>query len=272
MVHFAEKRAHIRNLCKLPATIEEVEDSFLYRARLVNYSNTGMFLESDVVLDSETEIVVGIENSPFDLPTVSSVSSASDAPGCYRAKVKWEKNIQDSIFNFGYGVHIIADEDKKKRRDGDTQKSRELRKHPRRPYSKSVYFSDTNQYHKGLATNISRRGVFIETKNAFKVGQIIKLVIPGTRIDDGAMLKGEVAHCRQTGIGIEFKSLLRKKVPIKDRGGRRSGNDRRKLKFSGYSSEMRSGKNRRSGPDRRKLKNLRFRKVLNPADGLKKKK
>ena len=65
MVHFAEKRAQIRSLCKLPATIEEVNDSFLYRARLVNYSNTGMFLESDVVLDSEAEIVVGIENSPL---------------------------------------------------------------------------------------------------------------------------------------------------------------------------------------------------------------
>jgi hypothetical protein len=67
-VRYSEKRAHNRNLCKLPATIEEIKDSFLYRARLVNYSNTGMFLETDVVLESETEIVVGIENSPFDSP------------------------------------------------------------------------------------------------------------------------------------------------------------------------------------------------------------
>jgi Tfp pilus assembly protein PilZ len=230
-----------------------------------------MFLETDVVLDSETEIVVGIENSPFDSPTTSSMSSDSGAPECYRAKVVWQKNVEGSIFNFGYGVHIIADEEKKSPQDEDLQKSPELRKHPRRSYSKSVYFSTENQYYKGLATNISRRGVFIETKDAFEVGQIIKLVIPGTRIDDGAMLKGEVAHCRQTGIGVEFKSLLRKKDPIKDRGGRRSGNERRKRNFSEYSPEMRSGKYRRSGPDRRKLKNLRYRKALNPGDELIKK-
>jgi Tfp pilus assembly protein PilZ len=265
-VHYSEKRAHNRNLCKLPATVEEIKDSFLYRARLVNFSNTGMFLETDVVLDSETEIVVGIENSPLDSSTTASISSASGSPGRYRAKVVWQRNIQGSIFNFGYGVHIITEEDKKSSQAGDFQKNRELRKYPRRSYAKSVYFSAENQYYKGLVTNISRRGVFIETKDEFEVGQIIKLVIPGTRIDDGAMLKGEVAHCRLTGIGVEFKSLLRKKDPIKDRGGRRSGNDRRNLKFSEYSPDMRSGKNRRSGPDRRKLKNLRYRKMPDSGD------
>jgi hypothetical protein len=86
------------------------------------------------------------------------------------------------------------------------------------------------------------------------------------------MLKGEVAHCRQPGIGVEFKSLLKKKDSIKDRGGRRSGNDRRKLNFSEYSPEMRFGKNRRSGPDRRKLKNLRFRKAPDSGDDLNNKK
>jgi hypothetical protein len=105
---------------------------------------------------------------------------------------------------------------------------------------------------------------YMLSKDAFEVGQTVKLVIPGTRIDDGAMLKGEIAHCRQTGIGVEFKSLLRKKVPIKDRGGRRFGTDRRKRKLAEYSPDMRSGKNCRSGPDRRRLKNVRFRKVLNP--------
>ena len=224
-MHYSEKRAHNRNPCKLPATLEEIKDSFLYRARLLNYSNSGMFLETDVILDSETEIVVGIENPPFDFPTTFSLNPDSEAPGCYRAKVVWQKNIPGSIFNFGYGVRFIADEDKKRPPGRDFQKSRESRKHPRKSYTKSVYFSAENQFYKGLAGNISRRGIFIETQDAFETGQIIKLVVPGTRIYDGTMLKGEVAHCRQTGIGVEFKSFLRKKNTHKNRVARRSGSD-----------------------------------------------
>jgi Tfp pilus assembly protein PilZ len=267
MVHHTEKRANPRNLCKIPATIEELKDSFLYRARLVNYSNNGMFLETDVVLDSGAEILIGIEDSLFSSP-----SHFSDGPACYRARIIWQKDTAGSIFNFGYGAQIVPDQDKKGSQGRDLNKKQELREHPRRPCSKPVVFASDNQYYKGSIKNISRRGIFVEIKGAFTVGQIIKLGIPGTSIDKGIMLKGEVVHLGQTGIGVNFKSLLRKKDYVKDMGGRRSGDDRGKLFFSEYSPENRSDKDRRRNLERRKLKNLEHRKSFNLSDAFKSKK
>ena len=254
MVHYSEKRVYPRNFCKLPATIEEVEDNFLYRARLINYSNTGIFLETDVVLESGTEIVVGVEDSLFPFQVTTATPDAFDSPECYRARVIWQKSIEDSIFNYGYGAQIITEEDKKSSQDGTFQEKPELREHPRKPYSKVALFTSGKQFYKGLVKNISRRGVFVETKGAFNTGQIIKLVIPGTSIDNGVMLKGEVVRCDQAGIGVEFKSLLRKKGTIQEPDGRRSGSDRRRPLFSAYAPEKRSGGDRRTAPDRRKLK------------------
>lgn len=265
MAHYAEKRANPRMSCKVPVTIEELKDSFLYRARLVNYSKNGMFLETDVILDPEAEIVIGIEDSPF-----TSRESSSDAPVCYRASVKWHRNIKGSIFNFGYGVQIIPDADKKESPASGSQGKQDLRQHPRRAYSKPVFFTSENQFYKGLTRNISRQGVFVKTKGSFNAGQTIKLVIPGTKIDNGVMLKGEVIHLNQTGIGVKFKTLLRKKEPIKDRGGRRSGDDRRRMYFSEYAPEKRSGQDRRTGSDRRSLKNIKRRQRFNMNDTLKK--
>jgi hypothetical protein len=189
---------------------------------------------------------------------------------CYRATIKWQKNIWGSIFNFGYGVRIIPEADKRKLPASGSQAKRDLRKHPRRAYVKLVYFTSENQFYKGLARDISRHGVFVETKGNFNVGQTIKLVVPGTKIDNGVMLKGEVIHLNQTGIGVKFKTLLRKKITIKDMGGRRSGDDRRRMYFSEYAPEKRSGQDRRTGSDRRSLKNIKRRQRFNMTDAEKK--
>ena len=138
-----------------------------------------------------------------------------------------------------------------------------MRKHPRKPYSKPVFIASENQYYTGLIKNISRRGIFIKIKDNFTVGQLIKLVVPGTKIDKGVMLIVEVVHMSPTGIGVEYKSLLKKRDIIKDRGGTRSGTDRRKMFISDYFPEKRSEKDRRKGGDRRRLQYLRYRKSLN---------
>jgi Tfp pilus assembly protein PilZ len=256
MVHYRNKRADPRNPCKLPATVEEVKDNFLYRARLVNYSNNGVFLETDVILESGTEIVVGIENSPFEAPSSPATSDASGGPECYRARVIWQKDIQGSIFNYGYGAHLIFEDDQIPPQAGEFRGKPELREHPRKSYAKVALFTCGAQFYKGLIKNVGRRGVFIETKGEFNVGQIIKLVIPGTRIDNGVMLKGEIVRCDPTGIGVKFKSLLKKKNAAGDQNGRRSGSERRRRFLAGYSPEQRTGADRRTTSDRRKNKHI----------------
>ena len=50
--------------------------------------------------------------------------------------------------------------------------------------------------------------MFIETKDSFNEGQTVRLVIPGTKIDNGTMLKGEIKHLNRIGIGVQFKRIL----------------------------------------------------------------
>jgi Tfp pilus assembly protein PilZ len=86
---------------------------------------------------------------------------------------------------------------------------RDLRKYSRRVFTKAIFFSSQNQYFAATTTNISKGGVFIETRDKFKKGQIIKLVIAHTKITKGVILKGRVVHLRREGIGIKFLSLIK---------------------------------------------------------------
>ena len=208
MVQFSEKREDVRALHKVPVVVEDLEDGFIYRARMVNYSKSGMYLETDVVLDLEAEIYVGIEDSPYTLP---SNTESSKLTQYFRAQIRWQKELKNNLFNFGCGVNILSVGDEKSMRDKNIQLKQELRKHPRKSYTKPVLFTSDNQYYKGLINNISRAGAFIKTKDIFSIGQIVRLVIPGTKIDKGVMLKGKVVRFDHKGVGVKFMNILRRR-------------------------------------------------------------
>jgi Tfp pilus assembly protein PilZ len=208
MVQYSEKRASERTTYKVPVTVEDLEDGFIYRARMVNYSEYGMYLETDVFLKLGAAIYIEIEDSPYAPP---SSTAPAKVPTYFRAKIRWQKELKDSFFKFGYGVNTISVEDALNLQAKKFQVKQDLREHPRRSYPKPVFFTSQNQYYKGLINNISRCGVFIETRDRFTVTQIIKLVIPGTKIDKGVMLKGEVVRFDQSGVGVKFKSILKSK-------------------------------------------------------------
>jgi hypothetical protein len=113
--------------------------------------------------------------------------------------------------------------------------NRDPRQYPRRPYVKSVFFKCHQHHHKGVIINISRSGVFIETKNKFFFGQTIELIIPNRKIDKSVKLKGWVVRLSHNGMGVTFKRILE----------RRSGKERR------------SDLDRRSGLDRRERRKRR---------------
>ncbi len=85
---------------------------------------------------------------------------------------------------------------------------RDLRKYSRRVFTKAIFFSSQNQYFAAITTNISNGGVFIETRDKFKKGQTITLIIARTKITKGVMLKGRVVHLKRQGFGLKFLSLL----------------------------------------------------------------
>jgi hypothetical protein len=92
-----------------------------------------------------------------------------------------------------------------------------------------VFKCDNQQYNKGLIINISRSGVFIETKNKGFLGQAIKLVIPNKKIDKRVRIKGWIVRLSRTGIGVTFKDALERRSGKERRSDldRRRGLDRR---------------------------------------------
>jgi Tfp pilus assembly protein PilZ len=210
MVHYHEKRAAARKAYKAPITVEDLKTSTIYRARMVNYCKTGLHFETDWLLEPGKKIYIEMENLP-------EVSSSSDLKDRYRAEIIWHTKLENSLCKHGYGVKFISGSGKENLQSvglKDTKtNSEDLRKHPRRSYHKTVLFISQNQAYQGLANNISNGGIFIETKDKFSVGQIIRLVIPGTKIDKGVMLKGEVIHVKPKGVGVKFTGLLNKGKP-----------------------------------------------------------
>ena len=90
-----------------------------------------------------------------------------------------------------------------------TKRFIDLRKFSRKPFRRATIFACRNRYYAGLTQNISKGGVFIETRNRFAEGQIITLVISRTKIEKGVMLKGRVIHRNRRGFGLKFLSLLK---------------------------------------------------------------
>ena len=85
----------------------------------------------------------------------------------------------------------------------------ELRKFPRKILTRAILFTDQNRYFAAITKNISKGGIFIETRDKFKKGQIIKLVIAHTKITKGVILKGSIVHLRKQGFGLKFLSILK---------------------------------------------------------------
>jgi Tfp pilus assembly protein PilZ len=211
MVQYYEKRADTRKAHKAPITVEDLKAGKSYRGRMVNYCKNGLYFETDSLLESGTEIFIEIENLP-------GASSFSDHKDSYPAEIRWRTKLKNSLCKHGYGARYIIGSDIENVQNDrlkETKNDREeLRKHPRRSYQKTVLFVSQNEAYQGLANNISNGGIFIETKDKFSVGQIIRLVIPGTKIDKGVMLKGEVIHVKPKGVGVKFINLLNKGKPV----------------------------------------------------------
>jgi hypothetical protein len=83
------------------------------------------------------------------------------------------------------------------------------RRFPRKPFRRATIFACQNRYYAGLTQNISKGGVFVETRKRFAKGQIITLVISRTNIEKSVMLKGQVIHLNRRGFGLQFTSLLK---------------------------------------------------------------
>ena len=63
MARSAERRTNLRHIYKAPVLVQESNNIYIYRARMVNYSHKGMYIETDIAFDGATDLIVGIEDS-----------------------------------------------------------------------------------------------------------------------------------------------------------------------------------------------------------------
>jgi Tfp pilus assembly protein PilZ len=197
-----EKRNNARIDHRGPITIENIKAGVMHRAKMMNFSASGLYFEADNLLQPGEEIFVGIDDSPF--------ASSKDTYECYRVKIVWRKKLKKSAFYYGYGAKHTLDPRKVKSQKGDAMEWNDIRKHQRRPYSKSIRFAAKDLIFEGFLKNISSAGVFIEANENFSAGQILTFEIP-LKKNQKANVKGEVVWSSPDGFGVKFLSIDKQK-------------------------------------------------------------
>jgi hypothetical protein len=205
MLQYIEKRSDRRINHSAPIIVEDINENYIYRAILINYSKHGLCFKSDVTLNKGTEICIGIES--FN----KNFNNLDGSPGYYQGTIRWGREISHNLVNHEYGVNINSVVATPIHHNEIPAKRKNLRKHRRRLYPKPVFFVSQNQYFQGFIHDISRNGALIESKDHFSIGQMIRLVIPGTKIDNGIMLSAKVVRLCDSGIGVKFKKLIQGK-------------------------------------------------------------
>lgn len=179
-----------------PITLENIDIGKLRTARMYNFSDFGLYFEADVRLEPDTEIRIGIPNSPF--------APQPDKHENYRGVIRWRKPLKKSSFYYGYGVEFLEgdSEDRDEKPEPDSQKH--PRKHPRKKCSIPLKYESKRLLYRGMVENISRGGIFIKSKSDVEVGQRIRVAIPLKKNGKFAKMTGKVTWHNQSGFGVKF--------------------------------------------------------------------
>jgi hypothetical protein len=188
-----ENRSDVRLQHSARIVLEDFEGGVMNEARMVNYSKKGLYFESDFYLVPGTEIFAGINDSPL--------ASDSDVYECYRARIKWRKFLEDSVFDYGYGIEIQSRVDRRKQ----AGKGAESRQHARRPCAIPTLIEDKKRRVRGEILDASQGGVFITCEEPVPVGQKVSVMIPLKKKQKLVVRVGEVVRSDSKGIGVKFQ-------------------------------------------------------------------
>jgi len=166
-------------------TLESLQTGVNENTRMVNCSDDGIYFESDQFLQPGAEVFVRIENYPH---------SQTETYKCHHTKIIWGKRLQNTPYAYGYGAKDVDISNKQNPLETDSGLMKDLRKHPRKYYDKTAFFRFKNSSYDGFINDISRNGCFIENREFLNIGEILDLVIPGTKFDGNNILKVEVVR------------------------------------------------------------------------------
>jgi hypothetical protein len=196
-----DKRHHKRMNRHAMITLESLQIGINENSRMVNCSDNGLYFESDQFLQPGSEIFLRIGNFPH---------SQTETYKCHHAKVIWGKRLNNTSYAYGYGVKYVALSNKQNSSETDSEEIKDLRRHPRKYCNKPATFGFENKSCDGFISDISRNGCFIEILEFLNNGQILDLVIPGTKFSENNMLKVEVVRLSPIGVGVKFKRIINK--------------------------------------------------------------
>ena len=197
-----EKRHHARMNHNTIATIESLDIGVIESNRVLNGSRDGAYFESDQLLLPGSKVFVRIKNHP---------NSQSEDYRCHHARIKWGKRLKNSPYAYGYGVRYVVLQNEKGLVETEWTPIKDLRKYTRIYFNKPATIGFENKFYDGVICDISRNGCFIGNFEPLDIGQIVKLVLHGTKFNQIGKLNVEVVRLSPIGIGVKFKSIIKKK-------------------------------------------------------------
>lgn len=198
-----EKRDHTRFDYQAPIVLEDAKFGILQGARMFNYSDFGLYFETDHFLAPGTDIYIGIPNSPF--------TPDPDVFERYHAAIKWRKPLKKSSFYYGYGVRFLDTDPL----DRPIERGIESRRNSRKPCSLYVKYAVGRKIYPGEIKNISVGGLFLETneKDGLEVGTAVQLAIPNRKKGNVIQRYARVIWANRNGFGVEFQRMVKKIWP-----------------------------------------------------------
>jgi hypothetical protein len=190
-----EKRDNTRFDYQAPIVLEDAKFGILQGARMFNYSDFGLYFETDHFLAPGTDIYIGIPNSPY--------TPDPDIYERYHAIIKWRKPLKESSFYYGYGVRFL-DADPL---DRPINRGIESRRHQRKACSLYVKYAVQRKIFPGEIKNISLGGVFLKTNenDGLDVGQQLQLAIPNRKKGNVIKRYARVRWSTHSGFGVRFQ-------------------------------------------------------------------
>lgn len=189
----SEKRARTRFEHRAPVRLEGFAIEAAPEARMGNYSEKGIYFESDFYLVPGSRVLIGLPASPL--------AGREQIYECYRAVIRWRRFLEDSVFDYGYGVEL---EERVASEAAPPARSRESRAHPRRSCSIPTLVRSGRDNVRGLIANASPGGVFIRCEKPLERGQRVLLNIPLRQKKKIVTRTGTVVWSEQDRVGIRF--------------------------------------------------------------------
>ncbi|MBI5578956.1 MAG: PilZ domain-containing protein [Deltaproteobacteria bacterium] len=79
--------------------VRELNSGVFVRGRMFNYSDNGLYFETDILFNTGAEVFIAIEDSPFCI--------SATGHEFYYAVIKHCSELDDSHFRYGCGAQIV---------------------------------------------------------------------------------------------------------------------------------------------------------------------